>query len=206
MPPAESTSGALSGTAVCFWLRSPFGLANLGSYVFVFWLPTTIHQAAGFSPVLSALYSALPLAVAVGFVLWSGRYADRSGRPKLQTSVLMVLAGLFLSMSVVPSQPFPLVMVWLCLTAGFIYAWPPPFWVLPTLILGGSAEAASIGLINMMAGMGGFLGPSIVGYLLSAGYSNRTAIAVLSTCFVAAAMAILGVKVPSGGRLESPHE
>jgi ACS family tartrate transporter-like MFS transporter len=172
-------------------------LANLGSYVFVFWLPTTIHQASGLSPVLSALYSALPLAAAVVFVLWSGRSSDRSGRPKLQTSALMVLAGLFLTLSVVPDQPFPLVMVWLCLTAGAIYAWPPPFWVLPTLTLSGPAEAASIGFINMMAGMGGFLGPSIVGYLLTARYSNRTATAVLSTCFVAAAMAILGVKVPS---------
>jgi ACS family tartrate transporter-like MFS transporter len=172
-------------------------LANLGSYVFVFWLPTTIHQASGLSPVLSALYSALPLACAVVFVLWSGRSADRSGKPKLQTSALMVLAGLFLTLSVVPNQPFPLVMGWLCLTAGAIYAWPPPFWVLPTVILGGSAEAASIGLINMMAGMGGFLGPSIVGYLLAAGYSNRIATAVLSTCFVAAAMTILGVRVPT---------
>jgi hypothetical protein len=114
----------------------------------------------------------------------------------------MVLAGLFLTLSVVAGQPFPLVMVWLCLTAGAIYAWPPPFWVLPTIILGGSAEAASIGFINMMAGMRGFLGPSIVGYLLSAGYSNRTATAVLSTALVAAAMTILGVRVPSDRGIE----
>src|ERR1019366_6536555 len=172
-------------------------LANLGGYVFVFWLPSTIHNATGFSPVLAALYSALPLAVAVGFVLWSGRAADRSNRPKVQTSSFMVLAGLFLSLSVVPGQSFPMIMLWLCLTAGFIYAWPPPFWVLPTLVLGGPAEAASIGLFNIMAGMGGFLGPSIVGYLLSAGYSNRTALAILSSCYLAAALAILGVKVPS---------
>jgi len=165
--------------------------------VFVFWLPTTIHQAAGLSPVLSTLYSALPLAVAVGFVLLSGRSADRSGRPKLHTAALMVMAGLFLSLSAVPGQPFALVMVWLCFTAGFIYAWPPPFWVLPTLVLDGSAEAASIGLINMMAGMGGFLGPSIVGWLLTAGYSNRTATALLSTGFVVAAMVVMGVKVPA---------
>jgi len=170
-------------------------LANLGSYVFVFWLPTTIHKASGLSPVLSALYSALPLAFAVAFVLWSGRYSDRSGRHELQTSALMVLAGLFLTLSVISGQPFPLVMIWLCLTAGAIYAWPPPFWVLPTLILGESAGATSIGFINMMAAMGGFLGPAIVGYLLSAGYSNRTATAVLSTCFLGAAMCILGVRV-----------
>ncbi|HXW16050.1 MAG TPA: MFS transporter [Terriglobia bacterium] len=184
----QNRSVLLSALSIC--------LANLGSYVFVFWLPTTIHQAAGFSPVLSALYSALPLAVAVGFVLWSGRAADRSGRPKLQTSAMMVLAGLCLMLSVVRGQPFALVMVWLCLTAGFIYAWPPPFWVLPTLILGGPAEAASIGLINMMAGMGGFLGPSIVGYLLTAGHSNRTATAVLSTGFFAAALIVQGIRVP----------
>jgi ACS family tartrate transporter-like MFS transporter len=167
-------------------------LANLGSYVFVLWLPTTIHQASGLSPVLSALYSALPFAVAVVFVLWSGRSSDRSGKPTRQTAVLMVLAGVFLSLSVVPAQPFFLVMIWLCLTAGTIYAWPPPFWVLPTVILSGSAEAASIGLINMMAGMGGFLGPSIVGYLLSAGYSNRAATVVLSVSFAVAALAISG--------------
>ena len=141
-------------------------LANLGSYVFVFWLPTTIHNASGLSPVLSALYSALPLAAAAIFVLWSGRFSDRSGKRKLQTAALMVLAGSLLSLSAVPGQPFLVVMIWLCLTAGAIYAWPPPFWVLPTLILGESAGAAAIGLINMMAAMGGFLGPSIVGYLL----------------------------------------
>ena len=168
-------------------------LANTGSYVFVFWLPSTIHKASGVSPVVSTLYSALPLAVAVGFVLWSGRFSDRSGRPKLQTSIFMVLVALFLLLSVVPGQPFPLVMIWLCLAAGAIYAWPPSFWVLPTLILGESARAASIGLINMMAGMGGFLGPSVAGYLLAAGCSMLKTTAILSSFVIVAAILIAGV-------------
>jgi ACS family tartrate transporter-like MFS transporter len=181
-------------------------LANLGAYVFVFWLPTTIHQASGLSPSLSALYSALPLAVAVIFVLWSGRSSDRIGKPKLQTAVLMASVAVFLTASAVPGQPFALTMVWLCLTAGAIYAWPPPFWVLPTLILEGPAEAASIGLINMMAGLGGFFGPAIFGYLLSAGYSHLTATAVLSTGVLAAAMGILGVKMPRDVGAGKPSE
>ena len=168
-------------------------LANIGSYVFVFWLPTTIQKASGYSPALSALYSALPYALAVIFVLWSGRTSDRIGKPKLQTSVLMVAGGLLLTLSAMPA-PFPLTMFWLCLTAGALIAWPPPFWVLPTVLLGKSARAASIGLINMMATTGGFLGPSIVGYLLSAGYSNRAVTVLLSTCLMAAAISILGVK------------
>ncbi len=168
-------------------------LANIGSYVFVFWLPTTIQKASGFSPSRSAFYSTLPYALAVVFVLWSGRTADRIGKPKLQASILMVAAGVLLLLSVMPA-PFPLTMGWLCLTAGATSAWPPPFWVLPTLMLGKSARAASIGFINMMATTGGFLGPSIVGYLLSAGYSNRTTTTLLSTCFIAAALVILGVR------------
>lgn len=181
-------------------------LANLGSYVFVFWLPATIHQASGLSPSLSALYSALPLAVAVIFVLWSGRLSDRIGKPGLQTSVLMASVAIFLTASVVPGQPFALIMVWLCLTAGAIYAWPPPFWVLPTLILEGPAEAASIGLINMMAGLGGFIGPAIFGYLLSAGYSHLSATVVLSSAVLAAALGILGVKAPRHGGVEEAPE
>jgi ACS family tartrate transporter-like MFS transporter len=172
-------------------------LANTGSYVFLFWLPTIIHKASGLSPVLSALYSALPYAVAVGFVLWSGRFSDRSGKPKLQASVFMALVAPFLMLSVIPGQPFPLVMIWLCLAAGAIIAWPPPFWVLPTMILGESAGAASIGLINMMAGMGGLIGPSIAGYLLAAGYSTQTMTAVMCACVLTGAMALQGVKTKS---------
>jgi ACS family tartrate transporter-like MFS transporter len=172
-------------------------LANTGSYVFLFWLPTIIHKASGLSPVLSALYSALPYAVAVGFVLWSGRFSDRSGKPKLQASVFMALVAPFLMLSVIPGQPFPLVMIWLCLAAGAIIAWPPPFWVLPTMILGESAGAASIGLINMMAGMGGLIGPSIAGYLLAAGYTTQTMTAIMCACVLTGALALQGVKTKS---------
>ncbi len=175
-------------------------LANLGSYVFVFWLPATIHNAAGLSPALSALFSALPYGLAVFFVLWSGKNSDRTGKPQRLTAALMILAGLFLSLSVVPGQPFALVMVWLCLTAGMVCAWPPPFWVLPTVILGGSAEAVSVGFINMMATLGGFVGPAIFGYLLSAGYSSRAACGVMSMGFVAGAAAVMGARIPAADR------
>ena len=33
-----------------------------------------------------------------------------------------------------PGQPWAAVFFWLCLTGFVAYFWPPPFWVLPTLI------------------------------------------------------------------------
>jgi ACS family tartrate transporter-like MFS transporter len=46
-----------------------------------------------------------------------------------------------------------------------LYAFPSPFWTLPTLFLAGPAAAASIALINSLGNLGGFLGPYVVGYL-----------------------------------------
>jgi MFS transporter, ACS family, tartrate transporter len=71
---------------------------------------------------------------------------------------------------------------------------------LPTLTFYESAAAVSIGFINTAGVLGAFVGPTLVGYLLSAGYSNGTTTAFLSTCFIAGALFILGVKVanPSG--------
>lgn len=41
------------------------------------------------------------------------------------------------------------------------------FWALPTLTLGESAAAASIGLINALGNLGGFFGPFLLGYLVT---------------------------------------
>jgi ACS family tartrate transporter-like MFS transporter len=44
-------------------------------------------------------------------------------------------------------------------------AFMPSFWSLPTAFLSESAAAASIGLINSVGNLGGFVGPYFVGFL-----------------------------------------
>jgi len=44
-----------------------------------------------------------------------------------------------------------------------IKAYMPAFWTLPGLFLTEAAAAGSIGLINSIANLGGFLGPNIMG-------------------------------------------
>ena len=48
------------------------------------------------------------------------------------------------------------------------------FWAIPPMLLGGTAAAAGIGLINAVGNLGGFFGPSIMGTLRDAtgGYSG----------------------------------
>jgi ACS family tartrate transporter-like MFS transporter len=46
-----------------------------------------------------------------------------------------------------------------------LYAFPSPFWTLPTIFLSGPAAAASIAFINSVGNLGGFAGPYVIGFL-----------------------------------------
>ena len=59
--------------------------------------------------------------------------------------------------------------------------------MLPTLTLGDSAAAASIGLINSVGNLGGFIGPFLVGTALTANHSYTLVVAFLAAGFFLAA-------------------
>jgi ACS family tartrate transporter-like MFS transporter len=170
-------------------------LANIGGYAFVLWLPDIIRHSSTLSVGMATACSALPFATGLFSIGLSARASDRSGERRLHTAVPMLLTGIFFTLAAIPGQPFALVLAWLCLTGASGYAWPPAFWALPTVSLTKSAAAASIGLINVIGNLGGFVGPSVVGYLLSRQYSYPTAIAFLSVCFLLAGTLVLTIRL-----------
>ena len=99
------------------------------------------------------------------------RLSDQRRERKLHTAIPLIVAGISFAMVTIPGQSFLVSMVWLCITGMSLWAWSPPFWVLPTITMGQSAAAASVGFINTVGNVGGFVGPSLVGYMLSAGRS-----------------------------------
>lgn len=171
--------------------------ANIGSYAFTFWLPSLIRRTSDFSVSTSTALAALPFACGLLSVYVAGRSSDRLGERRLHTAIPMILTGLFFAMSGVPGQSFALVLMWLCLTGAAAYAWPPPFWLLPTASLGGAAAAASVGLINAIGNLGGFIGPTVVGLLLTREYSHSVAILFLASCFVLGGFLTLLIRVPN---------
>jgi nitrate/nitrite transporter NarK len=70
-------------------------------------------------------------------------------------------------------------------------AYMPAFWSLPNLFLTSTAAAGSVGLINSVGNLGGFLGPTVVGYLekktgsFAFGLWIITATAVISALIIA---------------------
>lgn len=177
----------LLGLASCF--------GNIGIFAFILWLPSMILKASKLSLVWSTVYSALPFILAMISIRFFGWSSDRTGRRRLHTILPFVLAAVFFVLSAVPDQPFPLVLLWFCLTGAAAYSWGVSFWVLPTLILGETAAAAAFGLINIVGNLGSFLGPTIAGYILSQGYSFTVVVGFLSCSFLIGALLVSFVHV-----------
>jgi MFS transporter, ACS family, tartrate transporter len=64
-----------------------------------------------------------------------------------------------------------------------------PFWVLPTILLSGTSAAVGIALVNAIGNIGGFVGPTIVGFLKTSTGGDGGALLSLS------AMALLAAAV-----------
>jgi ACS family tartrate transporter-like MFS transporter len=66
-----------------------------------------------------------------------------------------------------------------------------PFWALPSLTLGGSAAAASIGLINTIASFGGYFGPKVVGMLNTRTGSGKAGLFYMLGCFLVTGLLLM---------------
>jgi ACS family tartrate transporter-like MFS transporter len=188
-----STWSAFSNGTV--WILSAaLFLIVLASYGYIFWLPATIQKASGLSTITSTLLSSLPFCAAALMVPVAGISADRSGKHKLHASVPLVLTAVFFLAATRHHQTFAVTATWLILTGSLLWAWTPSFWALPTLILGESAAAASLGLINSIGNLGGFVGPALVGSLLNRGYAYSAIAWLLAGAFAVAAFLICFAK------------
>jgi sugar phosphate permease len=164
-------------------------------YGFNLWLPTVLKRLSGFSNARVSVISALPYCVGLGAMLITGWSSDRTKERRWHTAGCLTLIAIGLSLSVV-QKGVALPMVMFCIAAIGMYGYLPSFWSIPTGFLSGTAAAASIGLINSVGNLGGFVGPYIVGYLSKKTHSFVAGIIFLSLCGAVAAGIIVSLRPP----------
>jgi ACS family tartrate transporter-like MFS transporter len=171
--------------------------ANVGGYGFVLWLPNILDRGLGLPPTLSTVLSALPYAVGIGASLWIGRRSDRRGGSKMIACGCFLLGGLSLALVSIPGQPVYFSLLWLTATGAAAYGYMPAFWILPTLLTGEMAAAASIGLINSVGNLGGFVGPWVIGALRTRGWSPTLVMLFPGVFYFLAAILTFLVRIPA---------
>ena len=126
------------------------------------WQPQMV-KGLGYSNLETGFIVALPYLLAMGAMVALGWSSDRTGeRPgHIAFGAFLGAAGL---LGAVWFDHHGLVIASLCLACSGIYAALAVFWTLPALLLRGTAAAAGLALINSFANLGGFFGPTVMGW------------------------------------------
>ena len=101
----------------------------------------------------------------------NGWHSDRSGERRWHAAIPVFVCGLALALAVIYRSNLAVSVGLFVLAGGSFYGFQPVFWAVPTRFLTESAAAASIGLINSVGNLGGFVGPMVMGYLASRTHS-----------------------------------
>jgi MFS transporter, ACS family, tartrate transporter len=167
--------------------------AVTGSYGIAFWLPTMLKRLSGQSDLKVTLLASLPYLAGFLTQQVNGWRSDRTRERRWHAAVPVLLSGLGLFFAISSGTHVAPSIICFTLVGGAYYAFHPAFWAVPTEFLSESAAAASIGLINSVGNLGGFLGPLIMGYLDSRTRSFTTGLWYLVGSFLVSGMLMLAV-------------
>lgn len=131
-------------------------------YGLTFFLPKQVTSLTGQSVGFQAsLVTAIPWAFALIGVLFIPKLADRTGKYRPFSGVLILMSGVGIALSGLFIHSTLPAMIGLSIAAiGFVSA-QPIFWQLPTRYLSGAALAGATGLINAIGNLGGWLAPNV---------------------------------------------
>lgn len=134
--------------------------ANMG---LAFFLPQII-KGFGLTDMQTGLVTSIPYVFGVvGILVW-GYLSDRFNERRWSLCLALVITSVGLAGAGYLTQN-PLAVACMAVAAIGIYGTKAPFWALPPTFLTGSAAAAGIALINSIGNLGGFIGPSVVGWV-----------------------------------------
>jgi ACS family tartrate transporter-like MFS transporter len=169
----------------------------VGNYGLGFWLPQIIEGFGKLTDFQIGLISAVPYLVsAVGMVLIA-RHSDQTGERRWHVAGALGASALgFVIASQSAGAPV-LALAALSLAAmGIMGSWGP-FWSLPPAFLSGTAAASGIALINAVGNLGGFFGPSIVGYIRNATQSFEGGLLALAAVVLLGGGLVLALRQAS---------
>ncbi|HNX17801.1 MAG TPA: MFS transporter [Methanoregula sp.] len=159
-----------------------YGMLVIALYGLGFWMPQIIRSLdASLSNTSIGLVMIIPYACAgVAMILWS-KHSDRTGERRWHTALPPLLGGIALAGSGITASPLVAFFLLIIATMGIFCAFGP-FWTLPSLFLAEMSAAAGIALINSVGNTGGFIGPSLLGYLTYITGSTNTGLMVIGGC------------------------
>ena len=167
----QAAKGPTAGHSIWRGLADPRVLAlslvyfgtSAGLYTLGIWAPQIIKEF-GLSSLQVGFLNAIPATFAVvAMVLWA-RHSDTTGERTWHVVGACLLAAAGLAFASAATTVIAVLIALTLVNIG-ISSSKPPLWSMPTIFLSGPAAAAGIATINSIGNLGGFVGPSMIGWI-----------------------------------------
>jgi ACS family tartrate transporter-like MFS transporter len=191
-------------TDVTVWkLGIVFLLVAAGFYGYSFWTPLIIKSLTGLSNFeVGLVLGAISAVTIVGMVL-NSYHSDHTGERAVHIAVPLFVMAVGLVGYALLRQPVLAIIALALVPLGHCASYGP-FWSMPTQFLTGPAAAAGIALVTMIANVGGFAGPALIGILKSRTGTHADAFLLLGGLAVIAALLALRIGPTQARSSEQP--
>jgi ACS family tartrate transporter-like MFS transporter len=152
-----------------------------------------LHGASDASRI--AGYATIPYLAAAIFTVVLGYTSDRSGERRLHIAGCLVLSAAGFAWAGA-THSFAAALIGFTLAAIGFWSIMGPFWTVSTRMLSGQAAAGGVAIIQILGGIGGFLGPYLTGRLRDATHGFAGGLYVVAVLAALAAALCFGIPQP----------
>jgi len=186
-------------------LMIAFFLALTGALGTVYWIPTFVKRLSGAPDEMVTSLLIVPALLGVAGLLVNGWHSDKTSERHWHAAIPLLGSGLMFALVTVLAYRASLAVVFLLLGSGFLFAYYPAFWAIPTSMLGETAAAATLGLLNSIGQLGGLAGNYTIGFLNDRTHSLLASFGLIALVYVVAGGLILSLKTRAApGATRSP--
>jgi ACS family tartrate transporter-like MFS transporter len=173
-----------------------FFMNTLVTYGVFLWLPRILRDASKDSGQSVGWLTALPFVVAMAGMIVVARHSDRTGERKWHVAACCLVAAAGLLLAIAFQDSVPMLVVSFALSQLGQRSVLSVFWAIPPIFLGGTGAAAGIALINSLGNLGGFVGPTVVGWLRGSSGTYTSGLLVLVGALVIEAILVASMRLP----------
>src|SRR5271170_2538096 len=171
-------------------------------YSLTIWLPTFLKRSSNMSNFSITMLSIIPYVAVLLAMIFNGWHSDRTNERRWHTAIPLMLGVVAFSLLILAGSHFWFAFVCI-VVASAANSFLPSFWPIPSVFLGESAAAASIGLINSIGNLGSFVTPSVIGYFLDRTHSFTPGFLYVIFSLLIAVVLVLTLRMrPTNGPAE----
>lgn len=178
-------------------LGGAYFVSQVGVYIVNLWMPLILSSfSRGAADAgLMARYSTIPYLAAAAMTVAVGWSSDKRNERRWHIAGCLTLSAIGFAWAAV-AHGLVIALCAMTLAAVGLWSMMGPFWTLMTSMLGGTAAAGAVAILQVIGGVGGFTGPYMTGRLRDATHSFAGGLFVMSAMAVCAAGLSLAVRRP----------